>query len=208
MSPTTVHLAYYLLDIVMNKDITLAKDIKLYTPVALLLAAKTIELDEKIPYITRLRKNSCMDYTIQEYKQAELKMLELVGWNTQFTSALEFMEFFLSQGVLFSSDNILGPTQADQTNFEAKSPRMFVEKKSIKALNKGVLQKSDSSRSPQSTEGSTKENSFVDNNNTTPDSTPTGKESQTTSDSTLGQILGNLRIGSNTTETREPKRGY
>ena len=82
MSPTTVHLAYYLLDIVMNKDITLAKDIKLYTPVALLLAAKSIELDEKIPYITRLRKNSCMDYTIQEYKQAELKMLELVGWNT------------------------------------------------------------------------------------------------------------------------------
>lgn len=77
-----------------------------------------------------------MNYTIEEYRKAELKMLDAVDWNPQFTSILEFIEFFLSQGILFSSDEII--ISSKDTNIQttcAMSPRTIGEKKSIDHLN-------------------------------------------------------------------------
>lgn len=43
-------------------------------------------------------------YSVDEYKKAELVVLNCVDWNPQYTSILELVEFFLSQGVVFSFD--------------------------------------------------------------------------------------------------------
>lgn len=43
-------------------------------------------------------------FSVEDYKKAELVLLENVDWNPQFTSMLEFVEFFLCQGVVYSSD--------------------------------------------------------------------------------------------------------
>lgn len=96
MTTNTAHLGAYLLDAIMYKDTTLFQDIKLYTPIAFFIAAKTIEKDERIPYIPRLRKNSCMNYQVGDFKKAELKILEMLEWNAHYTTTLDFFEFFLS----------------------------------------------------------------------------------------------------------------
>ena len=80
--------------------------IQLYAPVCLLLAAKTIELDERIPFIPKLRRYANPTFTIEDYRRAELHVLDMVDWNPQFSPAIELVEFLMSQGVLFSSDEI------------------------------------------------------------------------------------------------------
>lgn len=67
-------------------------------------SAKTIELDARIPYISKLRRSCNSNFSLKEFKKAELTLLENVDWNPQFTSTLEFLNFFLAQGVVYSSD--------------------------------------------------------------------------------------------------------
>jgi len=106
ISPNSAHLGVYLLDIVMFKEPTLVAKIQLYTPICLLLAAKTIELDERIPFIPKLRRYANPSFSIDDYTKAELHVLDLVDWNCQFSSTLELNEFFMCQGVLFSTDEV------------------------------------------------------------------------------------------------------
>ena len=106
ISPNSTHLGIYLLDIVMFKNSSLMSKIQLYAPVCLLLAAKTIELDERIPFIPKLRRYANPTFTIEDYRRAELHVLDMVDWNPQFSPAIELVEFLMCQGVLFSSDEI------------------------------------------------------------------------------------------------------
>lgn len=106
ISPNSTHLGIYLLDVVMFKNTALIPKIQLYAPVCLLIAAKTIELDERIPFIPKLRRYANPSFTIDDYRRAELHILDMVDWNPQFSPAIELVEFFLCQGVLFSTDEI------------------------------------------------------------------------------------------------------
>jgi len=106
ISPNSTHLGIYLLDVIMFKNISLLSKIQLYAPVCLLVAAKTIELDERIPFIPKLRRYANPSFTIDEYRRAELHILDMVDWNPQFSPAIELVEFFMCQGVLFSTDEI------------------------------------------------------------------------------------------------------
>lgn len=54
-----------------------------------------------------------------------MTLLEAVDWNPQFTSVLEFLEFFLSQGSVYSSDSLLKENESNEglrenTQFENK----------------------------------------------------------------------------------------
>lgn len=106
ISNNSSHLASYLLDVVMFADPTLTIDLPLYAPTCLLIASKTIELDERIPFIPKLRRYANPTYTVEDYVRAEYKILDIVDWNPQYTSILELMEFFLAQGIIFSTDNL------------------------------------------------------------------------------------------------------
>lgn len=106
ISANSAHLGIMLMDIVMFKDKTLVSKIQLMVPVCLLLAAKTIELDQRIPFIPKLKKYANSSYSIDAFRKAELQVLDLVDWNSQFSSTLEIVEFLMCQGVLFSSDEI------------------------------------------------------------------------------------------------------
>jgi len=104
ISVNSAQLAVQLLDVTMLKDTTLVNKLQLFAPICLLLAAKTIELDERIPFIPKLRKYANTSFSIEDYRKAELTVLDIVDWNPQFTSYIELLEFYQSQGVLFSSD--------------------------------------------------------------------------------------------------------
>jgi len=126
ISQTSSHLAILLLDFVMFKDVNLTQKLQLYAPICLLIAAKTIELDERIPFIPRLRRYANPTFSIEDYRRAELQILDMVDWNAQFSPAFELIEFLMCQGVLFSTDEV------EETQFSPKketwSPEVLKEK--------------------------------------------------------------------------------
>jgi hypothetical protein len=101
----TSHLGVTLMDSLCYSSTQANTKLELYAPACLLLAAKTIEFDGRIPSISKLRKAVARDeYSTDDYQKAELALLANVDWNPQFTSTLEFVEFFLAQGIVFSTD--------------------------------------------------------------------------------------------------------
>lgn len=60
----------------------------------------------RIPYISSLRKYSVQDFKPEEIKRTEEIMLEILDWNTQFGTLIDVIEYFLSQGVVFSNDQV------------------------------------------------------------------------------------------------------
>jgi len=106
ISANSSHLAILLLDTVMFRDSSLTSKLQLYAPICLLIAAKAIELDERIPFIPKLRRYANPTFSVDDYRKAELHVLDMVDWNPQFSTALEINEFLMCQGVLFSSDKV------------------------------------------------------------------------------------------------------
>jgi len=90
----------------MFKDSSLTCKLQLYAPICLLVAAKAMELDERIPFIPKLRRYANPTFSVDDYRRAELHVLDMVDWNPQFSTVLEISEFLLCQGVLFSSDEV------------------------------------------------------------------------------------------------------
>ena len=93
-----------------------------YATSCLLIAAKAVELDERIPFISKLIKYCGPDIKPDEVKQAEKKILELLDWELQTCTVLDIIEFYLSQGVLFSNDEI-GDFISDAGNLKVLSEK-------------------------------------------------------------------------------------
>jgi len=125
ISHTSTHLAIFLLDLIMFTDASLTPKLQLYAPICLLIAAKTIELDERIPFIPRLRRYANPTFSVEDYRKAELKVLDMVEWNAQFSPAFEITEFLMCQGVLFSTDEV---EESQVSQRETMSPDVLREK--------------------------------------------------------------------------------
>lgn len=69
-----------------------------------MLAAKAIELDERIPFLSRLRKYSTQVFSIDDFRRAELHLVELLNFNVQQNTVLELLDFYTSQGIVYSTD--------------------------------------------------------------------------------------------------------
>ena len=134
ISHNSSHLAVCLLDSLYFSTTSCNGKLQLYAPTCLLLAgivaylsqennswlAKTIELDERIPFIPKLRRLANPSFSVDDYRRAELTLLDNIDWNPQYTSLLEFSEFYLSQGVVFSSDDYYNEDDDMETHKENK----------------------------------------------------------------------------------------
>jgi len=58
--------------------------------------AKTIELDERIPFIPKLIKECQNQFRIMDIRYAEIHVLEACDWNPLYTTIHELTEFYLS----------------------------------------------------------------------------------------------------------------
>ena len=58
--------------------------------------AKSIELDERIPFIPRLKRKCEIRQSQSQIQHAEIKALEACGWNPLFTTVLEVLEYYLT----------------------------------------------------------------------------------------------------------------
>ena len=58
--------------------------------------AKSIELDERIPFIPRLKRKCEIRQSQSQIQHAEIKALEACGWNPLFTTVVEVLEYYLT----------------------------------------------------------------------------------------------------------------
>ena len=63
-------------------------------------------MDERIPFISKLRRLANPIFSIEEFKKAELTLLENLDWNPQYSTLIELVEFFCSKGIINSNDEI------------------------------------------------------------------------------------------------------
>ena len=82
------------MDITMMKYNIPIQKYKMYSAVCFLLAAKSIELDRRIPFISRLKRKVGLKESVMEIRKAEIKVLEACDWNPLYTTPFEVIEFY------------------------------------------------------------------------------------------------------------------
>ncbi|CAD8166498.1 unnamed protein product [Paramecium pentaurelia] len=118
LSTNTAFLAITYIDHFFNKVNVNENQIFLYAAAALMLAAKAQELDERIPFISKLKRYSSMtshpeinNFTTQEFCNAEKALIESLNWKLQRITLLDRIESLLSFGVIDDDDSLSQPPQ-------------------------------------------------------------------------------------------------
>lgn len=83
MSLKTLHLAVYIMDhyCEKNKTALALKDELLVAACCLLVAAKSGELDERIPFISKLKKYADLTINTALFKKTEVSIVETLDWD-------------------------------------------------------------------------------------------------------------------------------
>ncbi|CAD8210583.1 unnamed protein product [Paramecium octaurelia] len=107
----------YLSKVTINENQTY-----LFVATALMLAAKAQELDERVPFISKLKRYASMtnhpeisQYSTREYKFAERSLIQTMEWKLQRVTLLDRIEAILSFGVI-DDDDSLGQQQQQKEN--------------------------------------------------------------------------------------------
>ena len=100
----TIHLSISYLDSLLSAEPIPGYQHQLYAITSILIAAKAIELDSKIPFISKLLSVSSNLFKADELRRIEHKILAFFAWDLQLPTIIDMLEYYLSQGVVFSSD--------------------------------------------------------------------------------------------------------
>lgn len=108
MSLKTLHLTVYIMDHFCNnsKQASLFKDKLLLAACCLLIAAKSGELDERVPFISKLKKYTGLENPAQEFKSGEVAIAEALDWDIQKVTFYSFVEYYLTAGILTPQDKV------------------------------------------------------------------------------------------------------
>eukprot|EP00825_Cyclidium_porcatum_P046341 TRINITY_DN725_c0_g1_i3.p1 TRINITY_DN725_c0_g1~~TRINITY_DN725_c0_g1_i3.p1 ORF type:complete len:400 (+),score=65.15 TRINITY_DN725_c0_g1_i3:183-1382(+) len=122
----TIHLAIYFQDYVSSKMSIAPSKYQVYAASSVLVAAKAIELDQKIPFITKLKRYSGLSNQVNEFKDAEMNIVKLLKWNLQCVTLIDLLEYYLPQGIIYSSDYFVD-TQFQEENVLKEKKLNFEE---------------------------------------------------------------------------------
>ncbi|CAD8190700.1 unnamed protein product [Paramecium pentaurelia] len=121
LSANTSFLAITYLDNIFYQQGINEDQIFLYAATALMLAAKAQELDEKIPFISKLKRYSSMtshpevnNYTTQEFRNAEKAIIQSLDWKLQRVTLLDRIETLLSFGAIDDDDSLVQQQASQQ----------------------------------------------------------------------------------------------
>ncbi|CAD8208333.1 unnamed protein product [Paramecium pentaurelia] len=113
LSLNTSFLAINYIDEYFSKITINENQTYLFVATALMLAAKAQELDERVPFISKLKRYASMtnhpeinQYSIQEYKFAERSLIQTMEWKLQRVTLLDRIEAILSFGVIDDDDSL------------------------------------------------------------------------------------------------------
>ncbi|EAR87477.2 amine-terminal domain cyclin (macronuclear) [Tetrahymena thermophila SB210] len=125
LTVNTTHLAVMFMDFALSRIHSVSyKTMQIYAATCVMLAAKTIELDERIPFISKLKRYSnLVSYDSKEFYQVEQSILKELNWNLQCVTPIDVIEYYLSQGIVFSTD---------QFTEESSSNSSFNEENALK----------------------------------------------------------------------------
>jgi hypothetical protein len=82
------------------------RDERFWATVALVVASKGVELDRRVPYLTRYQRHADKSFTLQDDEHAERRLLETLGFDIQFSTFVSFIHFYLTNGIVFRSDAV------------------------------------------------------------------------------------------------------
>lgn len=102
----TIHLSIFYLDSFLSQEAIPSYQHQLYSLTCIFIAAKAIELDERIPFISKLLNAASNLFKPEEIRRAEHVLLEFFSWDLQTPTLIDMLEYYLSQGVVFSSDEL------------------------------------------------------------------------------------------------------
>jgi len=123
VSAETIHKAVAYFDHIICENNLKEKELRSIALVCILLAGKLTERDPKITHIASLfRKN--MENSKINIRQYEAQIMDHLNWDLQRITAMEFINFFISQGIAFTSDSVNSSLPNEQT---AKSLRQYAE---------------------------------------------------------------------------------
>ncbi len=63
-----------------------------------------MELDERIPFISKLKRYSGLQNKTEEFARVEGLIIKELQWNLQCVTLVDVIESYLAQGVVFGSD--------------------------------------------------------------------------------------------------------
>jgi len=81
-----------------------------------MLAAKTVELDERIPFISKLKRHTYLPYTALEVRRAEFQLIKCMSWSLQKTTLIDWVETVYSVGSVYDSDELDRSILAERAN--------------------------------------------------------------------------------------------
>ena len=93
-SLNTIYLAIFYLDEFLSKENIPPNHHQLFSLTSIFIAAKAIELDEKIPFISKLLSAASNIFKAEDIKKAEHKILEFFDWDLQFPTLIDILEFY------------------------------------------------------------------------------------------------------------------
>ncbi|CAD8104805.1 unnamed protein product [Paramecium primaurelia] len=113
LSLNTSFLAINYIDEYLSKVTINENQTYLFVATALMLAAKAQELDERVPFISKLKRYASMtnhpeinQYSIREYKYAERSLIQTMEWKLQRVTLLDRIETILSFGIIDDDDSL------------------------------------------------------------------------------------------------------
>jgi hypothetical protein len=125
-SAITIHKSVAYFDtIIATADKSAISKIKLVALASLMVASKYFELDKNIPRIKTLLDAANNEFTVSEMKATENMILHHLNWNLECTTPMDYLDFFLAQGVVFMDDKI---TQGGMMKVASKKASESVRK--------------------------------------------------------------------------------
>ncbi|KAL4453568.1 hypothetical protein ABPG73_021438 [Tetrahymena malaccensis] len=176
LSKQTAFLSIMFLDYLVANDTNselctfkIKDHLQIFGAVCVMLAAKSVELDERIPFLSSLKKYMCLNqYSKEDLRKAEQKTVQILKFNMQFPTLYDLLEYYGSQGVVFSNDlqkgtaftSILNPTPflSNETKNASGKKERFVNNRTIELEFQGTAPSS-SAQNQQQSEDSTKNSS-------------------------------------------------
>lgn len=89
-----------------SQKAALSYEPKLLAACSMLVAAKSGELDERIPFISKLKKYTSLYMSTEDFKKAEVAIAECLDWDIQKFTFYSFIETYLSAGLVIPQDKV------------------------------------------------------------------------------------------------------
>lgn len=108
ISKSSIHCASLIMDIYFEKKGSSIpiNDHYLVAACCLLVGSKSAELDDRIPFISKLKKYTSVYADTKSFKRYEVDIALTLDWDLQKITFYDYIEYFLSKAVIVEEDKI------------------------------------------------------------------------------------------------------